>query len=307
MIFLIFFNIISNNQFYDVKEEFQNIPIKEKPTVHSPILQLEKVSSDVEAIFLSCKVLTILTNDNEMTDEVLKRIKALFEDQTKPLIIYDDMDTNGWRELCEFNHLPLNDLKTFRNAKTETDDGIKFTEDDFDVDDMESLHLIDKLILYGDYGYIVFVLADHLEYKMSCLTMHATGTHLFVVEDLRVVSENQILRIFRASFKKLAYVKKYVLVNGKIYYYEPFSVNPDDSLYGQLAIFSESKMMKGLPANMNQFPLNIELFKSVYSVPVGDGGKKGKQNVSLDDFYGPDVSIAEEIIIRMNFSGNFNL
>lgn len=254
---------------------------------------LDKISLEIQAIFNETTILAILTDGQERSSGILWKFQEIFDPKLKSYILYNNLDPSGWQDLCKGHFLNLNELSTFHPSGNSTSN---FNEEDIDLN-FESTIPMDKSILYGNFGYVILTKAADLESRIYCLSFKVTGTLLFIVENR--IELKELLVILRNSWKKLEFLRIFVLTGTSIYTLDPFLIEKTDGIYGTLIKYSANKRTTAVSRNMNLFPINVEIFNSVYSTDKEDK----KENMTLNQFYGPDVTVAKVMMRRMNFTG----
>lgn len=158
---------------------------------------------------------------------------------------------------------------------------------------------LDKWRKFHYSGHIIFSTLYALEFHIGCL-INRSGTFLFIIDNLINVTRKYYLDMIESTFRKAwtnnANLKLHILINKEIFTFNPFEWNNDDKNYGLIEIFNEKNIL--LDENvkdLNGYPLNIEMFWSVFSVSTDNF-----KTLNFNNYRGPDSDVAKMIVERMN-------
>jgi hypothetical protein len=283
--FLLFaFSIVNSN--------FDKIEVVENQTA---VMKLNGIEEEIQAIFKQTKIVTFLATDQLILNEILEKFLVMFKVDEKSYILYNNLNEFGWQDICENHHMSLNELRAFHpptNISVSREEYMDLHTDNIPVD---------KSILYEQFGYIVLTGSAELEKRIQCLSFKATGSLFFIVAD--GIGRTDLLATLRKSWKKLEFLKIFIFNGTIIHLLDPFLIDENDGFYGTLIQYSAHRKITAVSRNMNLFPINVEIFNSVFTIDKNDGKAGKAENLTLNSFYGPDVTVAKVIMRRMNFTG----
>lgn len=144
-------------------------------------------------------------------------------------------------------------------------------------------------------NFIITTTLDAL-YKNTKTFVMKRGFYFFIIVDNVIVNYNETKAIFQAAWENHRTLHVYLLTyKGGIIAFDPFIYDYASSDYGIVLPLAERKSVEELFTNLNGYPINIEVFRSVYSYLVT--GSDG----SVIDIRGADAEVAFEIGRQMNF------
>ncbi|KAL5277201.1 hypothetical protein ACFFRR_002430 [Megaselia abdita] len=118
-----------------------------------------------------------------------------------------------------------------------------------------------------------------------------SATYIHIIED--AIDRSSLEKYSRNIWDKKRITNLYFLTKIGLFSYNPFKNN------GQLYSVMESDE-KNIYQNLHGFPIRVQMFRSVYAVPVFN--KTG----SIRKVMGPDGKVAQTLKERMNFTMLFN-
>lgn len=161
---------------------------------------------------------------------------------------------------------------------------------------------LDDWRIFQNTGYIIFTSIHALEYYVGCI-FNRGGTFLFIIDDVRNNEDHmdKINETFSNAWNRVNNLRMYILVNQEIFTFNPFKkVN---GKFGVTEKFDEENILiEENLKDLNGYPLRIEMFWSVFSVP-----KDGRSSQNLSLYHGPDVTVAKMLTERMNLTSKLAL
>lgn len=232
-------------------------------------------ASDHESFLEQCKLYNTNTSFRLAYHEQAFKKKYSSYGDMKGFEVYDN----------EFNVSPLS--KTSETSVVLTYEEIKesFAE------------ILDKWRTFRHEGSILFVSLENLEHYVGCLGSRS-GTFLFIIisqtnDDKKEIK--MVEKVFEKAWKLFANFKLFILVNQQIFSYNPYKrVN---NSFGSIKVFKTLYTDDNLK-HINGYPLNVELFYSVFSAT------NGKDESDIKSFKGPDVNVTLMIAQLLNSTCN---
>lgn len=159
---------------------------------------------------------------------------------------------------------------------------------------------LDRWFTFRKSGFILFCPFTALELYLGCL-LNRGGTFLFIIEE-NSEKGNQIkdvAEILRRAWQSSTNLKLFVLIYRELYVLNPFAIDDTSNRFGVLEKLSNRAINRNF-RTFNDYPMNIELFYSAYSVTKGKNFT-GK----LDMYFGPDAEVARFIQSQLNVSSEW--
>ncbi|KAL7029684.1 hypothetical protein ACKWTF_006319 [Chironomus riparius] len=156
---------------------------------------------------------------------------------------------------------------------------------------------LDKWWKFHYAGYIIFSTFYGLDYYTGCL-FNRGGTFLFIIHEPIDENENYLEVInstFYKAWKLVGNIKLHILINKEILIFNPFERN-NEGKFGRIKLFDEGNLfLEETLKSLNGYPLNIEMFWSVFSTST-DSFKSS----NFSTYQGPDADVAKMLTQRMN-------
>lgn len=147
--------------------------------------------------------------------------------------------------------------------------------------------------------YVIISSSLFLDSVLKCL-VNSFGTFLISLTDNeKLFSDRDLIDLLNKTWTKSGALRVFVSIADNVYSFDPFHRN-SDGIYGKLNLFSDLTMTEGL-ANLNGYPLNVEMFGATYTSSLLKNPKK------VDDFVGPDASAAKFIAKNLNATSESNV
>lgn len=277
-----------------------------------------KHRDNILKIFKEVSTLNILLPNHEEHDDVMQHFIEVFEIGVKSFVVFnfaDDESFAEWTEHCiAYQKIPSirvayderfykkshgqikfkHDLEFFEDfepeMKSDREEYVDpqrkvggFTATELDEGFAEGL---DNWFLTPKAGFVLFSTFDSVELYLGCL-LNRAGTFLFIIDgDKENRTAENILGILKTAWNVTANLKVFVLISEEILVLNPFEFDNVNRSFGTIEEASNKSFNRQLKS-LNQYPMNIDLFYSAYSVP-----KSRNYSSKLSSYYGPDVEAA---------------
>lgn len=128
--------------------------------------------------------------------------------------------------------------------------------------------------------------------------IHRTGIYFFIILEIFSCQYENKLRI---AWQNIGNLNVYILKTKteEIFSYDPFYWNSSKKIYGKIIETNQRKNLLELFIDLNGYPLRIENFRSVFSVPIY---KNGSNFTDIVEFKRIDGILTNLLQKRMNFT-----
>ena len=147
--------------------------------------------------------------------------------------------------------------------------------------------------------YVIFSRSHFLDSVLKCL-VNSLGTYLiFLTDNGKQFSHQDLTNLLNKSWTDNGALRVFVSIEDQIYSYDPF-YRISEKVYGKLNLLSGFITTEGLH-DFNSYSLNVEMFSVSYTKSLVKNPK------TVDDFIGPDASIARFIAKNLNATSKLSL
>lgn len=146
--------------------------------------------------------------------------------------------------------------------------------------------------------YVIFTSSLFLNLVLKCLVNSLGRFLISLTDNEKHFSDRDLIDLLNKTWTDSGALEVFLSIDDNVYSFDPFHRSLD-GIYGKLNLLSDLTTTKGL-RNLNGYPLNVEMFDSALTSSLV---KKPK---SVDDFIGPDVSVANFIAKNLNATSESN-
>jgi len=292
--------------------------IKSKPFID---IGSAENSRKIQKIFQKTSTITVLLKNYEQPEGMIKWLESIFGGNgNKSFVVHsfssDDAKRDWMKECGDYLSNPGNKIaygeRVYQLKYASTGTKASQLEEEFEPEldpqaaqstttSFQALekfaNKLDKWWKFHYAGYIIFSTFYGLDYYTGCL-FNRGGTFLFIIHESIDEKENYLEVInstFHKAWKMVGNIKLHILINKQIYIFNPFERN-NDGKFGKIKLFDvENLFSEESLKSLNGYPLNIEMFWSVFSIST-DSFK----TFNFNTYRGPDADVANMLTQRMN-------
>ena len=143
------------------------------------------------------------------------------------------------------------------------------------------------------------IIVTEVEQLNITIRMHIqrAGTFFYILTD-EEVSHDVLRDIFHNLWHRRRVYKSYILLENHVFIFDPFAYDDDNSDYGKIVEYTgERSLERTLFTNMRGYPLQVQIFRSVYSKPVYD-----EETHKISHVIGVDWEAAMLLQQKINFT-----
>lgn len=292
--------------------------IKLKPFID---IAIAENSRKIQKIFQRTSTITVLLKNYEQPEGMIKWLESILGGSgNKSFVVHSfpsDAGKRDWMKECgdylsdpgykiaygervyQLKYAPTGAKESKINDDFETEfdpQAAQRTTTSFQV--LEKFaHGLDKWWKFHYAGYIIFSTFYGLDYYTGCL-FNRGGTFLFIIHEPMEENENYLEVInstFHKAWKMVGNIKLHILINRQILIFNPFE-RDDNGKFGRIKLFDEENLfLEETLKSLNGYPMNIEMFWSVFSTST-DSFKSW----DFRTYQGPDTDVAKMITQRLN-------
>lgn len=145
----------------------------------------------------------------------------------------------------------------------------------------------------SDCDNLIFVSSSLLRTALKCF-VNPVATFLVLLTDSKLTySDRDLIEILNRTWIESGALKVLISINENVYSFDPFNRN-SEGLLGKLNSLSDASNVVGQFRNLNGHALNVEMFTGTFTMSAL------KSPRSVNDFTGPDASVAEFIRAQLN-------